>query len=493
MSKHRVVLVLLLLGGLVGTLLVVRKYRNQEAPTSINLRLESFALNLDPRKMSDTESRRVATLLHLGLVRVNQDGTVLPGVATEWKQSGSATEFRIQPGVTFTDGSPITPTAVKESLCASMQPTALYAWTLASIARETPVDGKSVRCTGIQADEARGVVSVVESSTKPWLLEALAGPGGWILKPGGESTKYGDVPGAGPFRITSVTPDSQVVLQARDGGALKARAAKVVFQYISDDAHAATLFHEKKLDLVEVGNPTLARLLRMESGDAKTVGSDSDRVRVLIFGRKGLAAKGYSDRQVRALMHAIDQQLDRTKISGATPSLATATRVPFPFTIPESTSREALGVDLLPPTRISVITEGDQYSDYIASLIPRQIGPVTLDYKGVDKGLLVDRIVKGDFDIASVAIEGTMRTPEFWISFFQPGSPFTVFGDPLRELDGVGLSSDAERMGALAVVAERGNWLGLIRERRVVAMSRSISGLRFTPSGQASYEEIGRE
>jgi hypothetical protein len=149
--------------------------------------------------------------------------------------------------------------------------------------------------------------------------------------------------------------------------------------------------------------------------------------------------------------------------------------------------------EALPDANITVITEGDAYSDLIASRISKAApAPLRVDYKGIDKGLLIDRIVKGDFELASVAIEGTLRAPEFWLSFFQPGSPFTVFGEALPELKDMTFDSDADRAVGLRTVAEKGNWIGLLRERSIVATQKSIVGLRFTPAGQTSFESIGR-
>ena len=146
----------------------------------------------------------------------------------------------------------------------------------------------------------------------------------------------------------------------------------------------------------------------------------------------------------------------------------------------------------LPTANLVVITESDAYSDLIASRIPKVVGDsVRLDYKGIDKGLLIDRIVKGDFDLASVAIEGTLRAPEFWLNFFQPGSPFTVFGEPLVELKGQSFDTEQSRAIALSTVAEKGNWIGLLRERNVVVAKKGIVGIVFTPAGQITFESLG--
>lgn len=463
---------------------------------AINLRLQSFALNLNPLALADTESRRVATLLHLGLVRVNHDGSVAPGLASEWKSVGTTTTFKLKAGASFADGTPITAEVVRDSLCRSMQPAAVFSWSLASIEHSTSPDGKVVSCSGIVAVGTLEIM-VTESVPKPWLLEALAGPGGWVTKDG-VTSQYGNTVGAGPYVLHRVEPDSRVVLVSRQGGPLAARAAEVVFTLITDDAQAATAYKAGRLDVIEVTSPNLARLLGISSlsaGDGSSLNSvESDRLRILIVNKSALSAKKFDASQIRALMHLIDKGFDRTQLVEPTLGLAVPIGLPFPFGAEVSAPPGSNVTQALPPAALTVITESDYYSDFVASRIPKVVGEaVRIDYKGIDKGLLIDRIVKKDFDLASVTVEGTLHAPEFWFSFFQPGSPFSAFGEPLEDLRQVRFDSADQRRLALGIIAYKGNWIGLVRERNVIVSRQGISGLRFTPAGQASYESIGRQ
>jgi len=169
--------------------------------------------------------------------------------------------------------------------------------------------------------------------------------------------------------------------------------------------------------------------------------------------------------------------------------LAARASVPFPFSQIPAELPPQVG-QVLPNAKLQVISESDQYSDFVASLIPKSVGNTKIDYRGIDKGLLINQIVKGDFDIASVAIEGTIRAPEFWISFFVPGSPFAAFGMELESLRGRALNDDESRSLSLRDIAVNGNWIGLVQEQKVLLVRKPISGVRLTPTGQTSYEAI---
>jgi hypothetical protein len=141
----------------------------------------------------------------------------------------------------------------------------------------------------------------------------------------------------------------------------------------------------------------------------------------------------------------------------------------------------------LPSARLTILTEPDAYSDLIAASLPKSIGEVLIDYKGTDKAVLIDALIKGEFDIASILIEATVHSAEFWRSFFSPGNPFTVFGTPIEGIDAIDLQSDdgLKRVGQM--IADKGNWIGVLREKRLQAARPGVSGIIFSPSGQTNF------
>ena len=72
--RNSLLLVVVAVALAIGAVLVsIERSKTEASEQPLRLRLSSFGLNLNPLALADTESRRVATLLHLGLVRVAND------------------------------------------------------------------------------------------------------------------------------------------------------------------------------------------------------------------------------------------------------------------------------------------------------------------------------------------------------------------------------------------------------------------------------------
>lgn len=463
----------------------------------LHLRVQSFALSLNPLKLADVESRQVASALYVGLVIQNQDGSTEPAIAQSWSHDGLSWEFTIKPNLSFGDGEPLRDEDIVTSLCNSMQPSSPWAWALASIRHETAADSKSVTCSGISVSGA-GKIRIEQSQDVPWFLDAIAGPAGWIVRSGATEAAYGVMPGLGPYTVKEVVADSRIVLQARgSGSAVQPRAPALQFDYLPDDAVAAEAFRSGRLQVLDLTSPQLVELLvDPASGGLKVPGTltrhDWDRVRIAVINAKGLGSKGFGAAKARQFIEAFSAQTDRKRIAELSAGLGAPLYTPFPPVAPGEPPQPAAGTGL-PKARLTIITESDPYSDLIAASLPKSVGDVTLSYRGVEKGVLIQSLVQGDFDIASILIEATTHSPEFWKSFFAPGNPFTAFGTPVTGLDKVDVSTEAGVRQAAEMIARDGNWVGILKETRLQAVAPGITGVQFSPSGQTSFAQIGRD
>ncbi len=467
----------------------------QDAP--VVLRLPSFALNLNPTTMADVESRQVATLLHVGLILKAQDGTVHPMLASSWRQEGSTWEFDLKPGVTFSNGQPVAPADVVRSLCNAMQPSAALSWALASIAREPSADGKSVSCTGLAA-LGDSKVRLTESRPSSSLLDALGGPAGWVLPgPGVAEGQYGVIPGAGPYVVKEIVPDSRVVLEPRSSGAaVKAGAARVRFDYVPNDSQAAQRFAAGELHVLDLTSPSLVELLGADpqAGTLKYPGSlqkvEWERYRVAIVNLKALQAKGFTQTQALAYVKALSAAVDRKGLERLAGGVARAFQAPYPPT-PDISNAVAADADF-PATELTILTESDAFSDAIAAFLPRSVRGVKTAYRGADKGVLLTSLFKGDFEVISMVLEAPVNSAEFWQALFTPGNPYSAIGVPI---DGMEKLDPSTKEGLLAVgrlIAERGNWVMLLKEQRIQATAPGVKGIIFTPSGQTNLAAIAR-
>jgi ABC-type transport system substrate-binding protein len=466
------------------------------ATAPIVLRLPSFAINLNPTKMADVESRQVATLLHVGLVAQSQDGTVHPMLASAWRHNANTWEFDMKAGVTFSNGQPVRAADVIRSLCKAMQPSAALSWALASIARQTAADG-SVTCSGLAA-VGDDKVRITETRPLMSLLDALGSPAGWVL-PGAEVAEgqFGVLPGAGPYVVKEIVPDRHILLEPRrTGSAVPPGATPVRFDYLPNDDQAAQQFLGGQLHVLDLTSPTLVKLLQADAaaGTMRAPGTlkqvEWDRYRVAIVNLRALRAKGFSEAQAQAFVKALSAAVDRSGLERLAGGVAKASTAPYPPT-PEIGNAVAASSEF-PAAQLTILTEPDAFSDAIAALLPRQVHGVTTSYRGTDKGVLLGSLFKGEFEIISMLLEAPVNSPEFWQALFTPGNPYSAVGVPIPGMEKLDPSSPEGAKNVGQLVAEKGNWVMLLKERRLQATAPGVKGILFSPSGQTILALISR-
>jgi len=466
----------------------------------INLRLESFALVLNPLKIADIESLRVASLLYEPLVAVNQEGHIEGRLAASWRHLDEHTmEFVIKDGVTFSNGQPVRARDVVATLCAAMQPTSPWSWALASIKREAGPTKESIQCTGLLEINER-TVRIIQTKPVDWLLYALDGPPGWIVPQGAKEGEYSVLPGTGPYQLGAVVPDVRVELNARQTGSpTPAGVAKVIFQYIPDAAKAIQMFMAGELDVLSLTSPLLVNQLTEYQADRLTLKTQgnlisvpADRIRIAIINEASLAAKGYSAAQVAYFKAALNAGVDRKAIAGLTNDvLAEPLFTAYPPMAGRVEPPSSPSASSLPPASLTILTEPDAYSDMIAATVSKsRIDGISLNYRAIDKGLLINALVERQYDIATILLDANIHSPTYWASFFTPGSPFTLFGKPLTGLEKIDVETAEGQREAATLIDREGNWASIVKERHLIAVRPGISGLRLTPSGQLRYADI---
>ncbi|WP_256340781.1 ABC transporter substrate-binding protein [Streptomyces sp. S-2] len=93
------------------------------SPEKVTLALPSSLSSLDVGRESGTLNYAVACLVQEGLLSVSPDGELRPGLAARWSQPDERTYvFTLRRGVTFSDGTPLTPDDVVASVEAIRDP-----------------------------------------------------------------------------------------------------------------------------------------------------------------------------------------------------------------------------------------------------------------------------------------------------------------------------------------------------------------------------------
>lgn len=470
----------------------------------INLRLESFAINLSPLKIADTESMQVASLLYSPLVAVNDDGLFEPRVAKSWKQVDTVTwEFEIQEDLFFSNKKPVKVSDIISTIENAMQPTSPWAWALINILHEKVEGGKKVKCTGLQIIN-ENIFRIVLSKPDNTLLHKLDGPPGWIVPEDAKEGEYGAMPGCGPYIVKKITPDVNIVLERNLIGTVpKPNTQSIVFRLITDELQAGQMFENGLLSGMNISTPRLVEQMMVNrdnelklKADGKVINIPAERIRIVIVNEEKLIRKGFKKEQVGDFINELKNNVNRNAIIQLGKGiLAEPLLSSFPPTNSldqSNTDKTAKYQTQFPKVKLTLLTESDSYSDLIAAIVSKtKINNIEFTYSGIDKSLLINSLVNKDYELISILIDANIKTPEYWMSFFEPGNPFSVFGKQINELSNKKISNKKEIEYVGQVINSKGNWIPLVKERRIFVFGDKVTGVRFTLTGQPRFEKIG--
>ncbi|WP_137146200.1 ABC transporter substrate-binding protein [Mycolicibacterium sp. CR10] len=194
---------------------------------------------LDPATAFDYPENTVISTMCESLLRQQSDGTIVPGLASEYHFSSPTTlVFKLRPGVRFWDGRPLTSADVVFSLKRNMDPQlgGFYG----------PVLN---RITAITADDPM-TVTLTLSSPDYWLPGELSSMAGVVIEEDyvrSRGQTYGTPDGGamctGPYRLTQWTAGQTLKVTANPDywdATLKPMAHEINFRGVSDVAGLTT-------------------------------------------------------------------------------------------------------------------------------------------------------------------------------------------------------------------------------------------------------------
>jgi peptide/nickel transport system substrate-binding protein len=223
-----------------------------------------LALNADPGNL-DPHASQLGVVQQLGLfaydplIHEHGDGFV-SGLADRWSAKGSTARFELRPGVTCSDGAPLTASTVADNINKVADPK-----------NASPLIGITVPPgTRATADDAHGTVTLKLSQPAPFLLQGVANLP--IVCAKGLANPKRLVRGAdgtGPYVLGAVVPGSKYELRRRPGytwgpgGAstsVKGLPATVEVDVINNETTAANLLQRGDRGAAVVAGPDSRRL-----------------------------------------------------------------------------------------------------------------------------------------------------------------------------------------------------------------------------------------
>lgn len=231
-----------------------------DAKEKVTIALTADPGSLDPANADTVPAAGLVTAMYDTLVRINpKDNSVIPGLASSWKQTASSVEFKIRDGVTCSDGAKLAPSDIAKSL------TRLVAPETKSRIPAALFPGMQLTAT---ADDAKDSVTV--SLDRPWsdLLPELAQASTGIVCPAGlkdpkalETKSFG----TGPFVLTGAKQGQSYELKSRDDydwgrDESVERPARLVYQIVENETTLVNLLQSKDVDSAVLGGADVSRL-----------------------------------------------------------------------------------------------------------------------------------------------------------------------------------------------------------------------------------------
>jgi peptide/nickel transport system substrate-binding protein len=199
----------------------------------------------DPHYSTSSNDIRVSLNVFDNLTSRHPDGKLYPGLATEWKSTGSTTwTFKLRPGVKWHNGDPFSAEDAKFSIERTYDPGA-----------KTMVSTVLTTIDRVEAPDPQTLVIHTKKSD-PLLPARLAFYGGQIVpkkyvgQVGADAFNQKPV-GTGPIRLTSWTKDDKAEFEAfGDYWGGKIDADRVVFRPIPETAPRVAAVLKGEVDLI---------------------------------------------------------------------------------------------------------------------------------------------------------------------------------------------------------------------------------------------------
>ena len=281
---------------------------------TLRLELQMSKVSFDPREwkpgsVASAQNAKLAALLFDRLLILDAYGRFQPALALDWSHDAAfkVWQFKLRPGVKFSDGS----TLVPKDVVASLQP--LFP-------------------QGLQIAAAESAVTIRSLHPVPDLLEQLASGRYFIFR-----SQSNEPPiGTGPFILAESLPPA-----AAEGNPSVLKPARIKFR-ANEDCWSGRPF----LDALEItlGNPPLRQILNLQVGRTDVIDippelvhkARQDNLRVWSSQAATLLALRFDDAQPAAsnplLREALDLSLDRDTMANV---LLQRQALPAPALLPQ--------------------------------------------------------------------------------------------------------------------------------------------------------------
>lgn len=290
-----------------------------EKSSAFTYAMATAPTTLDPALVQDIETTDLLQNIHEGLVGYDEKNTIVGRIAERWEVSkdGRTYTFFLRPTAKFHNSRAVTAEDVKWTLERNLakefkSPTAIN-YLSDIVGAEAFHRGEAKGVSGLVVVNATTLTITIDRA-RPYFLGKLTYPCAFVLPKEAGTSPIGTVQaeiGAGPFRLSSYTPDQSLTLTKFDAyhdGAPK--VAEIVRPIILDPATRLSKFKAGEIDILTLqrqeipaaqNDPALKSLLSFQA-----------RPSVSYVGLSQLAYPPFKDPKIRL---AIAYSVDRKRIT----------------------------------------------------------------------------------------------------------------------------------------------------------------------------------
>ena len=465
------------------------------------------ALNLDPWQADDQYSNEVTVNVFEGLVRFRKNSTSIePCLATAWsfQDNGKRWQFTLRRGVTFHDGTPFNAQSV------------LYSFQSRLGRQQTPYKRVSSLFSFITSIRSIGIYSVEIILDRPYapFLVALADSAAFIVPPSARSSSVFQPIGTGPFRFLSWSKGKSLILtrNPEHWGGFRT-VDRIIFKVMPESDGRMLQIKNGSADMVRIQSGKEFEEFSSRS-DIAILKNPSIDVHYLGFNTR---KKPFDRKEVRAaFLHIINKgnMVKRIYQNLAEPAYSSLPLLLLPGSAvqPENSFQPEVARILLKQAGLAngftctlYFLDGQEGVQEIADLltvlakkIKVMIKKIKLSYSELVK--VADR---GEHDML---IMGWSTSPDpdlflYPLFTFEPGNRNRFFYENpelTRLLDEGKTTLDVQERGqiyqkAAAILKKDVPWIPLFHLLDYIACSKKVSGLAFSPLGQAIFREVTKE
>jgi peptide/nickel transport system substrate-binding protein len=280
---------------------------------------------MDPHSQNESMTNMMNGQVYERLTRRDRQLNIVPGLATEWQQTGPLTwRFKLRPGVKFHDGSTFDAEDVVFSINRGKEPTSQVNVYANAVGTPVAIDPMTVE---FRLDKVNPIF--LQHLDALWILDKGWAEKNKVTKPldfknKEESHASFNTNGTGPFMLVSRAPGIKTVYKRNPAWWDKptGNVQEIVYTQIANDATRLAALVSGEIDFVLDPAPRDVTRLRNTSG-VKVIDGPENRIVFigmdqhrdeLLYGSEKTKNPFKDVRVRRALYHAIDIETMKTKL-----------------------------------------------------------------------------------------------------------------------------------------------------------------------------------